>query len=121
MLFSNKLAETSSIGLHSEGLRLMNTQHTAKDHHTPSASVRPPLCPLPMSREDFGFLFLGDFLVLSLSILFMAYGCSALAVHFVPYGLNVGLGHQQSAFLMSIFGVSSIVGNITFGWIMDRK
>lgn len=73
------------------------------------------------SREEFGFLLIPDFLILSVSFLFLAYGCSAPVVYMVPYGLSVGLEHQQAAFLMSIFGVSGIVGNITFGWIMDRK
>lgn len=123
ILFSNKLTETPSRsnGFHSEHLTLMNTHHTGESLHPPPASARPTSCPLLTSRGHFGFLVLPNFLVLSLSILFMAYGCSAVAVHFIPYALNVGLGHQQAAFLMSIFGVSSIVGNITFGWIMDRK
>ncbi|KAM8738836.1 monocarboxylate transporter 12-B-like isoform 1-T3 [Acanthopagrus schlegelii] len=73
------------------------------------------------SKEEFGFLLLPDFLILSVSILFMAYGCSAPVVYLVPYALSVGVPHQQAAFLMSIFGVTSIVGNITFGWITDRK
>lgn len=73
------------------------------------------------SRDEFGFLILPNFLILSLSFLFLAYGCSAPVVHLVPYALSLGVGHQQAAFLMSIFGVSGIVGNITFGWIMDRK
>lgn len=121
IFFSNKLTEAPSRpnGVHSECLKL-NSHHTGKVLHPPPASRRSP-CPLLMSRGGFRLLALPDFLVLSLSILFMAYGCSAVAVHFVPYALNVGLGHQQAAFLMSIFGVSSIVGNITFGWIMDRK
>lgn len=123
ILFSNKLTETPSQpnGVHSECLKLMNSPHTGKSLHSPPASRRPPSCPLFVARGGFRLLMLPDFLVLSLSILFMAYGCSAVAVHFVPYALSVGLGHQQAAFLMSIFGVSSIVGNITFGWIMDRK
>lgn len=73
------------------------------------------------SREEFGFLVLPDFLILSVSLLFMAYGCSAPVVYLVPYALSVGVGHQQAAFLMSIFGVCGIVGNISFGWITDRK
>lgn len=73
------------------------------------------------SRDEFGFLILPNFLILSLSFLFLAYGCSAPVVHLVPYALSLGVGQQQAAFLMSIFGVSGIVGNITFGWIMDRK
>ncbi|CAJ1066733.1 monocarboxylate transporter 12-B-like [Xyrichtys novacula] len=73
------------------------------------------------STEEFGFLLLPDFLFLSVSLLFLAYGCSAPVVYLVPYALSVGVGYQEAAFLMSIFGVSGIVGNITFGWISDRK
>lgn len=62
-----------------------------------------------------------DFLILSASFLLMAYGCSSPMVYLVPYALSVGVEHQHAAFLMSIFGVSVIVGNITFGWITDRK
>ncbi|GAA6232877.1 monocarboxylate transporter 12-B-like isoform X1 [Lates japonicus] len=73
------------------------------------------------SREEFGFLLIPNFLILSVSFLFLAYGCSAPIVYLVPYALSVGVEHQHAAFLMSIFGVSGIVGNITFGWITDRK
>ncbi|XP_045926217.1 monocarboxylate transporter 12-B-like isoform X2 [Micropterus dolomieu] len=79
------------------------------------------LCFSLKSREEFGFLVLPDFLILSVSLLFLAYGCSAPVVYLVPYALSVGVGHKQAAFLMSIFGVSGIVGNITFGWITDRE
>uniref|UniRef100_A0A3B4XZV8 Solute carrier family 16 member 12 n=1 Tax=Seriola lalandi dorsalis TaxID=1841481 RepID=A0A3B4XZV8_SERLL len=75
----------------------------------------------PVSREEFGFLLTPDFLILSVSFLFLAYGCSAPVVYLVPYALSVGVEHQHAAFLVSIFGVSGIVGNITFGWITDRK
>ncbi|XP_022608609.1 monocarboxylate transporter 12-B-like isoform X2 [Seriola dumerili] len=75
----------------------------------------------PVSKEEFGFLLTPDFLILSVSFLFLAYGCSAPVVYLVPYALSVGVEHQHAAFLVSIFGVSGIVGNITFGWITDRK
>ncbi|KAG7228497.1 hypothetical protein INR49_007670 [Caranx melampygus] len=78
-------------------------------------------CFTPKSREEFGFLLTPDFLILSASFLFLAYGCSAPVVYLVPYALSVGVKHKQAAFLMSIFGISGIVGNITFGWITDRK
>lgn len=72
-------------------------------------------------REEFGFLLTPNFLILSASFLFLAYGCSAPVVYLVPYALSVGVQHKNAAFLMSIFGISGIVGNITFGWITDRK
>ncbi|XP_072246748.1 monocarboxylate transporter 12-B-like [Leuresthes tenuis] len=73
------------------------------------------------TSKEFGFLFMPNFLILSVSFLFLAYGCSAPVVYLVPYALSVGVEHQHAAFLMSIFGVSGIVGNITIGWITDRK
>lgn len=72
------------------------------------------------SKEELSFLLHPDFLILLVSVLFMAFGCSAPLVYLVPYALSVGVEHQNAAFLMSIFGISSIMGNITFGWITDR-
>lgn len=89
---------------------LMDTDASSRGH-----------CFCLQSAEEFGFLLMPDFLILSVSFLFLAYGCGAPGVHLVPYALSVGVEHKHAAFLMSIFGVSSIVGNITFGWIMDRK
>lgn len=86
---------------------------------TTKASSRRSFC--LVSRKEFGFLKQEDFLILSLSFLFLAYGCSSAVVYLVPYALSLGVGHQKAAFLMSIFGVSGIVGNITFGWITDRQ
>lgn len=73
------------------------------------------------ANQKFTFLLSPNFLILSVSIWFMAYGCSTPVVHLVPYALSLGLEQKQAAFLMAIFGVSGIVGNITFGWIMDRE
>ncbi|KAJ0067022.1 hypothetical protein NL108_006264 [Boleophthalmus pectinirostris] len=90
---------------------------------TCSCIVSPKLCRLCLcleSKEEFSFLLHPDFLILLVSVLFMAFGCSAPLVYLVPYALSVGIEHQHAAFLMSIFGVSSIVGNVTFGWITDR-
>ncbi|KAK5623343.1 hypothetical protein CRENBAI_015622 [Crenichthys baileyi] len=73
------------------------------------------------AKDEFGFLWIPRFLILSISFVFLAFGCSVPVVYLVPYALSVGVKHQHAAFLMSIFGVSGIVGNITFGWITDRK
>ncbi|KAM5236489.1 monocarboxylate transporter 12 [Ctenodactylus gundi] len=75
-------------------------------------------CPL---LQEYSFLLMLDFAVFAISVLFMAYGCSPLFVYLVPYALSVGVSHQQAAFLMSIFGVIDIIGNITFGWLTDRR
>lgn len=72
-------------------------------------------------QQEYSFLLMSDFVVLAVSVLFMAYGCSPLFVYLVPYALSVGVSHQQAAFLMSILGVIDIVGNVTFGWLTDRR
>lgn len=74
-----------------------------------------------LSSKEYRFLLLPDFLGLSVSFLFLASGCSLPFVYMVPYALSVGVRHQQAAFLMSILGVIDIVGNITFGWLTDRR
>lgn len=149
ILFSNKLTETvlreiklSASDSMISDLKLVESRNLnntfadmdAKIEAKPTDGFHPPPDPLTdttglsrghcfclKSREDFGFLLMPDFLILSVSFLFLAYGCGAPVVYLVPYALSVGVEHKHAAFLMSIFGVSGIVGNITFGWIMDRK
>lgn len=72
-------------------------------------------------QQEYNFLLMSDFVVLAISVLFMAYGCSPLFVYMVPYALSIGVSHQQAALLMSILGVIDIIGNITFGWLTDRR
>lgn len=78
-------------------------------------------CPCLPPMEEYGFLLMPDFLLLSVSFLFLAYGCSVPFVYLVPYALSVGVSHQQAALLISILGVIGIVGNITFGWMTDLR
>ncbi|XP_052347631.1 monocarboxylate transporter 12-B-like [Oncorhynchus keta] len=73
------------------------------------------------SMQEYCFLLMPDFLMLAVSFLFLASGCSLPFVYLVPYALDVGVSHHQAAFLMSILGVIDIVGNITFGWLVDRR
>lgn len=74
-----------------------------------------------LSSKEYHFLLLPDFLGMAVSFLFLATGCSLPFIYLVPYALSVGVCHQHAAFLMSILGVISIVGNITFGWLTDRR
>nr|XP_046224630.1 monocarboxylate transporter 12-B-like isoform X2 [Oncorhynchus gorbuscha] len=73
------------------------------------------------SMQEYCFLLMPDFLMLAVSFLFLASGCSLPFVYLVPYALDVGVSHHQAAFLMSILGFIDIVGNITFGWLVDRR
>ncbi|XP_076856326.1 monocarboxylate transporter 12-B isoform X1 [Brachyhypopomus gauderio] len=73
------------------------------------------------SMQEYRFLLMPNFLALAGSFLFLASGCSLPFVYLVPYALDVGVSHHHAAFLMSILGVIDIVGNITFGWLTDRR
>ncbi|TNN24527.1 Monocarboxylate transporter 12-B [Liparis tanakae] len=70
---------------------------------------------------QYGFLVEADFLLLCVSFLLLAFGCGPPVVYLVPYARSAGLGARRAALLMSAFGVSGIAGNVTFGWIADRK
>lgn len=89
--------------------------------HSEPAEEWLPSCPCCSLQQEYAFLLIPDFVVLAISVLFMAYGCSPLFVYLVPYALSVGVSHQQAAFLMSILGVIDIIGNVTFGWLTDRR
>lgn len=113
-----------------EGQILDLNEANSTEDFDKTVSTEPLVNSLPLSRcqhfclkfkEEFGFFVIPNFLILSVSFLFLAYGCSAPVVYLVPYALSVGVKHQLAALLMSLFGVSGIVGNITFGWLTDRK
>ncbi|XP_011613753.1 monocarboxylate transporter 12-B [Takifugu rubripes] len=74
-----------------------------------------------LSSKDYSFLLLPDFLGLAVSFLLLSSGCSLPFIYLVPYALDNGLSQHNAAFLMSILGVINIVGNVTFGWLTDRK
>ncbi|XP_029954239.1 monocarboxylate transporter 12-B-like [Salarias fasciatus] len=113
----------------------------SKDGVLPSEkSPLPPLSPAPQkinpvlnlmqkrrfssclwSSSEYRFLLQPDFLGMASSFIFLASGCSLPFVYLVPYALSTGISHQHAAFLMSILGVIDIVGNITFGWLTDRR
>lgn len=126
ILFSNKLTETmlGEAKLY-EPKRSFSREEpaTVNPPSEPTGGTKPASggCLGFRGNQKFAFLLAPDFLILSVSFCFLAYGCSTPVVHLVPYALRLGLEPKQAAFLMAIFGVSGIVGNVTFGWIMDRK
>lgn len=128
ILFSNKLNATMSGDNKLSDPQLANgstiedtkTEDSGfSEADTADASPKGPCC--SMSWEEYSFLLTPNFLIFCASCLFMAYGCSAPVVYLVPYAIFQGIEQKHAAFLMSIFGVCGIVGNITFGWITDTK
>ncbi|XP_028651284.1 monocarboxylate transporter 12-B [Erpetoichthys calabaricus] len=95
-------------------LSVCKTDHTSKNDCNRS-------CLCLQSLQEYKFLLMPDFMVLAVSFLFLAYGCSIPFVYLVPYSLSVGLSPQHAAFLMSVLGIIDIIGNITFGWLTDRR
>ncbi|CAB1451549.1 unnamed protein product [Pleuronectes platessa] len=87
----------------------------------PAPQVERRRCFSSWSSREYRFLLLPDFLLLAVSFLFLASGCSLPFVFLVPCALHAGVSHQHAAFLMSILGVVDIVGNITFGWLTDHR
>lgn len=133
ILFSHKLTETMLCEAKLSEPKATEKAGDADVKKEDPATVWPPSEPTARTEpasggclgfranQKFTFLLAPNFLILSVSICFLAYGCSTPVVHLVPYALSLGLEQKQAAFLMAIFGVSGIVGNITFGWIMDRE
>lgn len=81
----------------------------------------PERCFFPPSSDKYSFLLKPDFLLFSVSVLFLAFGYSLPFVYLVPYSLSMDISQHQAVLFMSILGVMGIVGNITFGLISDKK
>ncbi|XP_041818833.1 monocarboxylate transporter 12-B-like [Chelmon rostratus] len=113
-----KLSKDSEDSLLSSGKSSSPSSLLSRD---PAPQLQRRRCFCFLSSKEYRFLLLPDFLGLAVSFLFLASGCSLPFVYLVPYALSVGVSHQQAAFLMSILGVIDIMGNITFGWLTDRR
>lgn len=98
-----------------------DSERCSSSSSSSSSSSTSSSFPCFQSLHEYSFLLMPDFLVLAGSFLFLANGCSLPFVYLVPYALDVGVSHHQAAFLMSILGIIDIVGNITFGWLTDRR
>ncbi|XP_073725514.1 monocarboxylate transporter 12-B [Misgurnus anguillicaudatus] len=107
----------------SKSQSVVRTNHTALAQSNTLDESRDSLCAdiRNAAFRETSFLLIPDFLLLLVSLLFLAYGCSVPFVYLVPYSLGAGVSPQQAPLLISILGVSGIVGTITFGWIADRK
>ncbi|XP_040922524.1 monocarboxylate transporter 12-B isoform X3 [Toxotes jaculatrix] len=103
--------------------RLLSSGLLASSPSNPAPQVKKRRCfgSCFLSSKEYRFLLLPDFLGLAVSFLFLASGCSLPFVYLVPYALSSGVSHQHAAFLMSILGVIDIMGNVTFGWLTDRR
>eukprot|EP00064_Thunnus_orientalis_P023289 superscaffoldBa00008651_g23523 len=121
---ATKLSKESGDSLLSSGMSLvpsLTSLPPLPGSHAPQLQRRRGFSSFFLSSQEYQFLLLPDFLGLAVSFLFLASGCSLPFVYLVPYALSMGVSHQHAAFLMSILGVIDIVGNITFGWLTDRR
>lgn len=104
---------------------ILNSQPSSKDpgFQIKQSRKRRKLecCSFLRPSDKYSFLLELDFLLLSIFFLFLSFGCNVPFVYMVPYSLSMDISHHQAVLLMSILGVMGIVGNITFGWISDRK
>uniref|UniRef100_A0A4W4H0Q0 Solute carrier family 16 member 12a n=1 Tax=Electrophorus electricus TaxID=8005 RepID=A0A4W4H0Q0_ELEEL len=71
--------------------------------------------------REFSVFLQPDVLLLAGSFVFLAFGCNVPFVYLPAYSLSIGAAPQQAALVISVMGMMGIVGNITFGWISDRK
>lgn len=60
------------------------------------------------------------FYKLAFSSMLVAGGVLGLVVHFVPIMMAGGLGAEEAAALAGIVGITSVVGRIGTGWLLDR-
>ncbi|XP_070846266.1 monocarboxylate transporter 12-B [Chaetodon trifascialis] len=118
---AQKLSRDSEDSLLSSGKSLSSPLPLLSGDPAPQLQRRRCFSVCFLSSQEYRFLLLPGFLGLALSFLFLAGGCSLPFVYLVPYALSVGVSHQHAAFLMSILGVIDIMGNITFGWLTDRR
>ncbi|XP_072335107.1 monocarboxylate transporter 12-like isoform X2 [Scyliorhinus torazame] len=114
-----KISEECSYKTHCDDLQLPS--RTADSSFIRKERANKQSCSCCPSYKEYPFLLTPDFLVFAASLLFLAYGCSTPFVHLVPYAVSSGVSQQQAAFLMSILGIVDIVGNISFGWLTDRR
>uniref|UniRef100_UPI00358EFDEC monocarboxylate transporter 12-like n=1 Tax=Myxine glutinosa TaxID=7769 RepID=UPI00358EFDEC len=66
-------------------------------------------------------LFCHEFILYVVAITLLAYGCTTPLLFIVTYAQENGLPDGHSAFLLSIIGILTIVGNVTYSWLMDSK
>uniref|UniRef100_A0A8C4X0I4 Major facilitator superfamily (MFS) profile domain-containing protein n=1 Tax=Eptatretus burgeri TaxID=7764 RepID=A0A8C4X0I4_EPTBU len=66
-------------------------------------------------------LFNHEFILYIVAVSLLSYGCITPLLFVVTYAQENGVPDRHSAFLLSIIGILTIVGNVTYSWLMDSK
>jgi predicted MFS family arabinose efflux permease len=72
-------------------------------------------------RTDWGFLKAGQFWVYSLSNLVQGIGYFFPGLYLPSYANSIGLSSRQGALLLAIMGTAQVAGQMSFGYLSDKK
>uniref|UniRef100_A0A8C4QSE0 Solute carrier family 16 member 12 n=1 Tax=Eptatretus burgeri TaxID=7764 RepID=A0A8C4QSE0_EPTBU len=77
--------------------------------------------PLLQQRNLGTPLFNMEFVIFALALFFLIYGSTPAIAYMFIYAYDRGVSKRQAAFLVSIYGIVTIIGNVFYSWIMDKN
>uniref|UniRef100_UPI00358EEC92 monocarboxylate transporter 12-like isoform X2 n=1 Tax=Myxine glutinosa TaxID=7769 RepID=UPI00358EEC92 len=77
--------------------------------------------PLPQQVDLESPLFNLEFVVFAFALFFLIYGSTPAIAYMFVYAYDSGVSKRQAAFLVSIYGIMTIIGNVFYSWIMDKR
>jgi predicted MFS family arabinose efflux permease len=72
-------------------------------------------------RTDWGVLKVGQFWIYSLSNLVQGMGYFFPGLYLPSYANSIGLSPRQGALLLAIMGTAQVAGQMSFGYLSDKK
>ena len=62
----------------------------------------------------------GRFVFGALNGLWIGIGYNTAVIYVIPYAIDIGTAKMKASFLLSIFGISSLIGRLSHGWLIDK-
>jgi predicted MFS family arabinose efflux permease len=72
-------------------------------------------------RTNWGFLKVDQFWIYSISNLVQGMGYFFPGLYLPSYATSIGLSSRQGALLLAIMGIAQVAGQMTFGYLSDKK